>query len=81
VIHVDFLPHGVTVNAQYYNNLLCNDVHRVVQKKRPEKLSNYSTACHCLSTLMKATLAVVDWEIMDHPPYSPDVTPSDGLDL
>jgi hypothetical protein len=26
---------------------------------------------------MKATLATVDWEIMNHPPYSPDLAPSD----
>jgi hypothetical protein len=29
VIHVNFLPHGITINAQYYNNSLCNDVHQV----------------------------------------------------
>jgi hypothetical protein len=39
VIHVDFLPHGVTVNAQYCCNLLHNDVHQAIQKKRPGKLS------------------------------------------
>jgi hypothetical protein len=39
VIYVDFLPHGVKINAQYYSNLFCNDVHQVNQKKRPEKLS------------------------------------------
>jgi hypothetical protein len=25
VIHIDFLPHGVTINAQYYRNLLLSD--------------------------------------------------------
>jgi hypothetical protein len=38
VIHVDFLPHGATINAQCYSNLLWNDVHQVFQKK-PGKLS------------------------------------------
>jgi hypothetical protein len=33
-IHVDFLSHGVTINAQF-----CNNVHHVIQKKRHEKLS------------------------------------------
>jgi hypothetical protein len=27
VIHIDFLPHSVTVNALYYSNLFLNDVH------------------------------------------------------
>jgi hypothetical protein len=38
-IHVDFLPHGVTINAQYYSNVLHSDVHHVIQKKWPGKLS------------------------------------------
>jgi hypothetical protein len=33
VIHVDFLPHGVTINAQYYSNLLHNDVHQAIYNK------------------------------------------------
>jgi hypothetical protein len=40
VIHIDFLPHDITINAWYYSNLLCNDVHQAMQKKRPGKLSN-----------------------------------------
>jgi hypothetical protein len=36
VIH-DFLPHGATMNAQNYSNLLCNNVHQVIWKKRPRK--------------------------------------------
>jgi hypothetical protein len=39
VIHVDFLHHVVTVNAQNYGNLLYSDVHQVIQKKIPGKLS------------------------------------------
>jgi hypothetical protein len=34
VIHVDFLPHGVTINAQYYINLLHNDVQQAILKKK-----------------------------------------------
>lgn len=30
VIHVDFLPHNVTINIQYYINLLHNDVHQAI---------------------------------------------------
>jgi hypothetical protein len=39
VIHVDFLPRGVTINAQYYINLLHNGAHQTIQKKSPGKLS------------------------------------------
>jgi hypothetical protein len=27
ILHVDFLPHDVSVNAQYCSNLLLNDMH------------------------------------------------------
>jgi hypothetical protein len=33
MIHVDFLPHGVTINAQYCSNLFQSDVHEVIWKK------------------------------------------------
>jgi hypothetical protein len=39
VIYVNFLPPHATVNAQYYSNLLLNDVHIAVHKKRRRKLS------------------------------------------
>jgi hypothetical protein len=32
VSHFDFLPHGITTKAQYYSNLLHNEVHHVIQK-------------------------------------------------
>jgi histone-lysine N-methyltransferase SETMAR len=82
VIYVDFLPHGVTFNAQYYSKLLHNDVHQTIQKKRPGKLSKkiillHDNACPRTADLMKVTLATVDWEMMNHPPYSPDLASSD----
>jgi hypothetical protein len=58
------LPHGVTVNAQYYRNLLCNDVHQAIQKKKPQKLSKKITLLHDsvlphTENLMKMTLATM----------------------
>jgi hypothetical protein len=72
VIHVDFLPHGVTINGHYYSNLLCNDVHQVIQKKTPGKLSEKIILLHDnthphTTDLTKATLAIMDLEIMNHP--------------
>lgn len=34
VIDVNFHPHYITVNAQYYSNLLHTDVHQAVQGKK-----------------------------------------------
>jgi hypothetical protein len=38
-IHVEFFPHGVTINAQYYSNLLHGDLRQAIWKERPGKLS------------------------------------------
>jgi histone-lysine N-methyltransferase SETMAR len=80
VIHVYFLPHGIAINAQYYSNLLHNDVHQELWKKRPGKLSKIIILlhdnAHPHTENLKVTLAtIVGWEIMDHPPYSHDLTP------
>jgi hypothetical protein len=81
VIHPDFLPHGVTISAQYYNNLLHNDVHCAIRKKIPGKPSKkiillHDNACPETENSAKATLASMGWETMNHPPYSPDLAPS-----
>jgi hypothetical protein len=47
VIQVNFLPHGVTINAQYYNNSLCNDVNQVTWKKR---FGKRQTSSYCMTT-------------------------------
>jgi hypothetical protein len=62
VIHVDFLPHGVTVNAQYYSNLLHNDVHQVIQKNGLGKCqrSSYDNTGPRMENFTKATLATMD---------------------
>ncbi|GFS36316.1 hypothetical protein TNIN_302511 [Trichonephila inaurata madagascariensis] len=34
IIHLDFLPHGVIINSEYYCHVL-SDVHNSLRKKRP----------------------------------------------
>jgi histone-lysine N-methyltransferase SETMAR len=76
VIHVDFLSHGVTVNAQYYNSLLCNNMHQEIWKEisgnLPKIIPLHVNACPHTANLTQATLKAMGWEIMKHPPYSPD---------
>jgi hypothetical protein len=80
-IHIYFLPHGVTIYAQYYSNLFRNDVHQAIQKKRPQKLSKIIILLHDnahphTANLMKTILVTTGWEIMNLQPYSPDLAPS-----
>jgi hypothetical protein len=82
VIHVDFLQHDVTVNAQYYSKLLHNDMHQAVRMKRPGKLSKIIILLHDstyphMSNLMNVTVAAMGSEIMNHPSYRSDLVPSD----
>jgi hypothetical protein len=37
----------------------------------------HENACPHWANLMKATLATMGWEIMNHPPHSPDLALSD----
>jgi hypothetical protein len=46
VIHVDFLSHGVTNNAHYYNNLLLNVCHW------REDLGNCQRSSYCMTMLV-----------------------------
>jgi hypothetical protein len=72
----------LTVNAQYYSNLLNNDKQQAVRKKRPVKLSRiiillHDSTCPHMPNLMKVTVAAMGSEIMNHPSYRSDLVPSD----
>jgi histone-lysine N-methyltransferase SETMAR len=61
--------------------LLRNDVQQEIQKRRLAKLSKLIIQLHDVgrphtANLMKVTLAM-GWEIKYHPPYSPNLAPSD----
>jgi 23S rRNA G2445 N2-methylase RlmL len=45
-VTVEFLPYGVTINAQHYSNLLYNDLHQAIHKKRPGKQSKIILLFH-----------------------------------
>ena len=74
------MPHGETVNAQYYAAYLQNHLRRAVRPKRPQ-LQNV-IILHDNSTPHKA-ICVRDllrcwrWEVLEHPPYTPDLCPCD----
>jgi len=81
IIHVYLLPHGAPINSEYYCRVL-SDVHMRLWKKRPGLITKgvlflqdnarAHTAHHTMCTLQ-----LLGWEILPHPPYSPDLAPSD----
>lgn len=82
IILIDYLPQGATINAQYYSDLLKGPVVKALQEKRPGKLEarpllQHDNARPHTARATMATIAELGWEMLPHPPYSPDLAPSD----
>ncbi|GBP54872.1 Histone-lysine N-methyltransferase SETMAR [Eumeta japonica] len=81
VLLIDYLPKGTTMNGQYYANLLAQEREAVVQKRRG-KLSRGvlflqdNASVHTVRVSRQA-LKDTGFSEIDHPPYSPDLAPSD----
>jgi len=76
-----YLPKGKTINAEYYSSLLVQ-LKDILKEKRHGKvtkgvlfLHDSAPAHRTLATQKK--LAYLGFQCLDHPPYSPDLTPSD----
>ena len=81
IILIDYLPKGQTINAQYYLSLLVQ-LKDILEEKRRGKvtkgvlfLHDNAPAHRALATQKK--LAYLGFHCLDHPPYSPDLAPSD----
>ena len=82
LILVDYLPKGKTINSEYFCNLLREDLRKHLKNRRRGKLSSkpilqMDNATPHTALLTKELLASLGWEILPHPPYSPDLAPSD----
>lgn len=81
IVFIDYLPKGETINAARYVSSL-NNLHNILSKKRPGKLRQRILLQHdnARPHTARATLTALrdkNWEILPHPPYSPDLAPSD----
>jgi len=81
VLLVDFLERGSTLNPERYCETL-KKLRRAIQNKRRGKLSSKVLFFHDNARLHTAnrTRELLDhfgWQVLDHPPYSPDLAPSD----
>ena len=81
ILLIDYLPKGRTINAEYYLSLLVQLKH-ILKEKRLEKvtkgvlfLHDNAPAHRALATQKK--LGYLGFQFLDHPPYSPDLAPSD----
>jgi len=81
ILLIDYLPKGQTINAEYYSSLLVQ-LKDILKEKRCRKvtkgvlfLHDNALAHQALATQKKA--AYLRFHCLDHPPYSPDLAPSD----
>lgn len=79
IIHFELLPDNTSITAAYY----CNQLERLSQKislLRPQHGKVYFLHDNARPHVAKTTrlkLLQFGWEILPHPPYSPDLAPSD----
>ena len=78
VILCHFVLHGESFNAQYYAAYLQNHLRRAVRRKRPQ-LQNFivfhDNATPHRAICVRDLLQRWRWEVLEHPPYSPDFSP------
>ena len=81
ILRIAYLPKGQTINAEYYSFLLVQ-LKDILNEKLRGKFTkgvlflHYNAPAHrALATQKK--LAYLGFQCLDHPPYSPDLAPSD----
>jgi len=83
IIYYELLKPGETVNAHRYQQLI--KLHRTLrEKKRPyyrkrhdKLIFLHNNAPSHTSTMVQNYLKTLNWEVLPHPDYSPDLAPSD----
>ncbi|CEF59878.1 Transposase, type 1 family-containing protein [Strongyloides ratti] len=81
ILLIDYLPNGQTITGKYYSNLL-DQLDEKIREKRPglnkKKIifhQDNARAHTCLTSLSK--ISSLNYELLPHPLYSPDLASSD----
>ena len=81
ILMVDYLLTGKTITGNYYAELIVK-LRAAIKEKRPGMLSkevifHQDNAPAHKSAVAMAAIAEAGFTVLDHPPYSPDLAPSD----
>lgn len=82
VIYFDVLPSGVTMTANLYSQQL-DQVKEFLKTKQPGLVNRkgvilqHDNARPHVAKAVHEKLQELEWEVLQHPPYSPDLAPSD----
>lgn len=82
VLLLDFLERNHTVTGQHYSDQLEEQLHPSIRSKRRGLLSKgvllqHDNARAHTANVTSSTITKLGWEVLVHPPYSPDLAPSD----
>ena len=83
VLYYELLKPGETINGERYRTQLIR-LKRAIAEKRPEYATrheaiifHHDNARAHVAIPVKNYLENIGWEVLPHPPYSPDLAPSD----
>jgi len=77
ILLIDYLPKGQPINVEYYSSLLMQLKDRCCGKVTKEVLFLHDNAPAHRTLATQKKVAYLGFHYLDHPPYSPDLTPSD----
>ncbi|CAK9818783.1 Histone-lysine N-methyltransferase SETMAR [Anthophora plagiata] len=82
ILYYELLPEGQTINSEKYCTQL-EKLKEAIITKRPEVVNRRGVVFHHdnarphVSLAVRTKLLEFDWDVLPHPPYSPDLAPSD----
>jgi histone-lysine N-methyltransferase SETMAR len=81
ILFIDYLEKGKTITAEYYSNLLTildGKIHEIRPSLQKKKIIfNQDNAPTHKSVLSIGKLRDLHYKLLEHPPYFPDLAPSD----
>nr|XP_042901741.1 histone-lysine N-methyltransferase SETMAR-like [Parasteatoda tepidariorum] len=82
IIYKEYLKSGQAINSTIYSNMLIKVSDAIHEKRKNEfrrkvVLFHQDNSRPHVSAMTGWTLNTLEWDLMQHPPYSPDMAPSD----
>ena len=79
ILLIDYLPKGQTITGEYYSNLL-DQLQQAIEEKRPgltkKKIILHQNNARPHTSLLSMTkIRQLKYDLLPHPPYSPDLAP------
>ena len=76
MIYMHWVPTGQSVNKEYYFDIL-GEFRKRIHRKRPPLFKSGQWHFHQENAPIHNSILVTDIKAVPHPPYSPDLAPSD----